>query len=87
MVLIELYTKPNCNFCLYCRKLLEEKKLAYVEYKLSEDFTREQIVEKFPLQNTYPIVVWDGWVIGGYSELEKQLNEQNKPTTEKLLLG
>ena len=46
--------------------------------------TREQLLEKFPSAKTYPVVVIDGFNIGGYTELKEQL-ERDYSNNQQLL--
>jgi hypothetical protein len=56
--------------------LLSTKGINYSEMKLNEDFTRESITEMFPSSKTFPIIVVDGFNIGGFNELRKMLTEE-----------
>jgi hypothetical protein len=47
--------------------------MSYTEYKLGEDFTRETLLEMFPDAKTFPIIVLDGFNIGGYVQLKEKL--------------
>lgn len=74
-------------FCENAKKLLQNKNMSYSEQVLGSDFTREFLLERFPDASTYPIVVIDGFNIGGYNELFMKLNEESyKQTHEKLLM-
>lgn len=82
---IEIYTKEDCAFCTNAKNLLKIHKKDFVEYKLNEDFTREILLSKFPEATTYPIIVIDGFNIGGYSQLQKQINEEVSDNRRVLL--
>ena len=43
-------------------------------YILDEDFTREELLEKFPHARTFPQIVIDGENIGGYSNFLNYLS-------------
>lgn len=73
---IEIYTKDDCAFCTNAKNLLKMHKREYIEYKLHEDFTRDILLSKFPEATTYPVIVVDGFHIGGYDQLQKQINEE-----------
>ena len=81
---IEIYTKDNCGYCVAVKRLLEDNKLQYKENKLNSDFTREFIKEKFPLATTYPVIIVDGFYIGGYNEI-MLLVEEYKSDHRKFL--
>ena len=84
---IELYSKNNCTFCDQAKQLLRTHGKEYIEYKLDEDFTREILLSKFPEAKTFPVVVVDGFHIGGYQQLLQQLNEETSDTRKILLEG
>jgi glutaredoxin len=56
---------------------LMDKVIPYSEQKLGRDFSREQILEKFPEAKSFPIIVLDGFYIGGYTELREHLDSKN----------
>jgi len=82
---IEIYSKDDCNFCEQTKQLLRVHKREYIEYKLGEDFTREILLSKFPEAKTFPVVVVDGFHIGGFNDLQRQLNEQTNDTRKILM--
>ena len=82
--MIEIYTKENCTFCTQAKNLLRDRQIPFFEHKLDVDFTKEILLEKFANARTFPVIVIDGFHIGGYSELVVQLNEEVK-NTQKLL--
>jgi len=82
--MIEIYSKPNCSFCDQAKMLLRMKGHDFIEYKLNEDFTREILLDKFPEAKTYPIIVIDGFNIGGYDQLKEHFNHMS--STAKLLV-
>jgi glutaredoxin 3 len=83
---IEIYTKDNCPYCEKAKALMRDRQLAFYEFKLDVDCTREFILEKFSGATTFPVIVLDGFYIGGYTEFVTQLNEDFK-NTKKLLNG
>lgn len=79
-----IYTKSGCNYCDRAKSVLKSRGILFQEQKLNEDFTREYILEKFPYAKTFPIIVVDGFYIGGYDQLVMKLNEE-LVNTQKLL--
>ena len=79
-----LYTKDACSYCTNAKLLLTSKGISFKEMKLGEDFTRETLKEMFPNARTYPVVVVDGFNIGGYDQLKEQLNNQLKESKKFL---
>lgn len=73
---VTLYTRPHCNYCVMAKQLLHTAGIQYTESKLDVHFTRTQLLELYPAASTYPVVVVDGYHIGGALELENFLVEQ-----------
>jgi glutaredoxin len=82
--LIEIYSKDNCTYCTSAKNLLNTRNKLFTEYKLGVDYTREQLLEKFPNARTFPVVVIDGFHIGGFTELNKILTEELNDTRKLL---
>jgi len=59
--------------------LLSSKGIQYNEMKLNEDFTKESLHQLFPSATTFPVIVVDGFNIGGFTQLQKMINEQTTP--------
>ena len=57
----------------------------FIEYKLDEDFTREILLSKFPEAKTFPVIVIDGFNIGGFQQLQQQINEETSDNRKILL--
>jgi len=76
---IEIYSKPACPFCdkalFLAQQVVQESVHTYNKFMLDEDFTREELFEKFPTARTFPQITIDGESIGGYTEFEAYLRE------------
>ena len=81
---VTIYSKDNCSYCTSAKMLLSSKGIQYNEFKLNEDFTRESLQQLFPSATTFPVIVVDGFNIGGFTQLQKMINEQTT-TTGKFL--
>ena len=55
------------------KRLLDQKGLEYTAVTLGEEFTRDDVVAKFPTARTFPIIEIDNEYIGGYNELKERL--------------
>ena len=76
-MIVEIYSKPQCPFCVQA-KALAEREGAELTYKmLDEDFNREELMETFPGARTFPQIIVDGQKIGGFTEF-KALVESSK---------
>ena len=76
---IEIYSKTNCMYCdravhIAQQMIQETSEHSYDKYMLDEDFTREELLEKFPHARTFPQIVIDGENIGGYSNFLNYLS-------------
>ena len=84
---IEIYSKDNCSFCTQAKTILKNRGKDFIEYKLDEDFTREILLSKFPEAKTYPVIVIDGFNIGGFEQLKQHLAEETSDQRKVLLEG
>jgi glutaredoxin 3 len=75
-MLVELYTKDDCPYCQMAKVALKNAGHGFSEQKLNRDFSREQILARFPSAKTFPIIVVDGFFIGGYNNLREHLNQR-----------
>lgn len=79
-----LYTKDACSYCTNAKLLLTSKGISFTEMKLGEDFTRETLLEMFPEARTFPVIVIDGFNIGGYVQLKEKLDNELKESKKFL---
>ncbi|PZR57404.1 MAG: glutaredoxin 3 [Stutzerimonas stutzeri] len=68
----EVYTKPNCPFCVRAKALLEKRGVEYTEISAVEH--REALIERVTTDTgaaprTVPQVYLDGKHIGGFDDL------------------
>lgn len=82
---VEIYTKPNCNYCKLAKQALDHYNVPFTEKRLDVHFTRDQLLAQFPTALTYPVVTIDGFNIGGYSELAEQLKSEFDSSRQILL--
>ena len=71
-----IYSKPSCSYCLQAKQLLEMKQLPFVYKQLGKDYTLQELLEVSPTSRTFPVIVKDGEVIGGFNNLCEYLNQQ-----------
>lgn len=83
-MLVEIYSKEDCQYCQMAKTSLAGKGIQFTEQTLHIDFTRDYILEKFPSAKTFPIIVVNGFYIGGYNQLREYLEEQTN-SSKKLL--
>lgn len=67
---IEVYTTPMCPYCWRAKRLLDDKKVDYVEINLwSEKTRRQEMLERAEGRTSVPQIFIDGKGIGGSDEL------------------
>ena len=71
-----IYSKPSCSYCLQAKQLLETKQLPFVYKQLGVDYTLQELLEVSPKARTFPVILKDEELIGGYSDLCEYLNQQ-----------
>lgn len=76
-MIVEIYSKPACPFCVQAKALAEREGHELTYKMLDEDFDRETLMEVFPTARTFPQIIVDGEKIGGYTEF-KQLVDTSK---------
>lgn len=73
---IEIYSKDNCPYCDMAINLSEKTEGVVLSvFKLDTDFTREELLEKFPNARTFPQITVDGESVNGYDNLVKYLEK------------
>jgi glutaredoxin 3 len=70
-----VWSKDSCPFCVQAKALLESKGIEYEERNVSQDWTREQLLEAVPTARTLPQIFLDQELVGGFTELRKKLTE------------
>ena len=62
---VVVWSNPDCPYCVKTKSVLRNAGIAFEEKMLNEDFTREQLLETYPSAKSFPVVVIDGFYIGG----------------------
>ena len=70
-----VWSKDQCAFCEQAKSLLESRGIEYEVRNISQDWTREQLLEAVPTARTVPQIFIDGELVGGFTELKKKLTE------------
>ena len=78
-MLIQIYTKSNCVWCVVTKELLNQLQLNYYEFLLDVDFTKAELMDKLNLEAdgkiTLPQVFINGSSIGGYEDTMEYLEQ------------
>ena len=67
---VEIYSKPQCPYCVQAKALAEREGHELTYKMLDEDFDRETLMETFPGARTFPQIIVDGNKIGGFTEFK-----------------
>ena len=68
-----VWSKDQCPYCAQAKSLLESHGIEYEERNVSQEWTREQLLEAVPTARTLPQIFLDEELVGGFTELKKKL--------------
>ena len=68
---VVIYSRDNCGYCN--RAKIKLQKYNPKIHMLNIDFTRDEFFIKFPNAKTFPQIIINNKLVGGYNELEKWL--------------
>jgi|TARA_B100001059_G_scaffold225454_1_gene252688 glutaredoxin len=71
---IQIYTKPNCTYCVQAKDLMSKCGLRYEEFTIGIHITVEELIEHLKRNvKTVPQIVIDKEVVGGFNHLKEYL--------------
>ena len=79
---IEVYSTPNCPFCVSAKALLKSKNLNFQEIDVSDDIDNLQKMIKLSGLRSVPQIFINNQSIGGFEELAKINAEGDLPHLE-----
>lgn len=68
-----VWSRDQCPYCDMAKALLTQRGITYEERNISQDWTREQLLEAVPGARSVPQIIMDGELVGGFNELKKRL--------------
>ena len=68
---VEIITDEFCKWCDKAKELMQNRNILYTELQLEDSF---ETMKKYNLK-TVPQIFVDGNLIGGYTDLEKNIEE------------
>jgi GrxC family glutaredoxin len=69
VIRVEIYTTPNCSFCVRAKRLLDARGIPFREIDLAtDDALRAEIIQRTG-RRTVPQIFIDELSIGGFEEL------------------
>jgi glutaredoxin 3 len=72
-----VYSKNNCGFCDRLTEFMDSKELQYEKFTLDQDFTREEFIDKFGYNSTFPQVLLNNKNLGGMKDTVRYMVENN----------
>ncbi|QIL02832.1 glutaredoxin 3 [Sphingomonas sinipercae] len=67
---VEIYVKSFCPYCVRARRLLEEKRVSFVEYPVDADpAKRQEMIQRAKGRTTVPQIFIGGHHVGGCDDL------------------
>jgi glutaredoxin len=81
----KIYTKDNCDWCVKAKRLMKELDLKYEEYKLGQDYTKEELRSLVPenLPLTVPQIFVYNKRIGGYEDFAEYVENTGISGTQQ----
>lgn len=70
-----VYSKDGCGFCDKLTNFMETKGVDYEKFTLDNDFTKEEFIERFGYNSTFPQVFHRNQNIGGMKDTVRFLVE------------
>jgi glutaredoxin len=68
-----VWSKDSCPYCDQAKALLKSRNIEFEERNVSQDWTREQLLEAVPNARTVPQIFLDEELVGGFNELRQRL--------------
>ena len=72
-----VWSKDQCPYCDQAKALLKSRNIEFEERNVSQDWTREQLLEAVPTARTVPQIFLNEELIGGFNELRTRLTTES----------
>jgi glutaredoxin 3 len=73
-----VWGKNYCTYCDQAKRLLKMKGIDFEERNINLDWTKEQLLEAVPNARTVPQIFLDGELVGGFTDLQNILKEEEQ---------
>ncbi len=70
MMMVEIFSGPQCAYCEQAKRLLDEKEISYQDYDISEAVHMQEFAERLPRTRSIPQIFIDGEHIGNEEDLK-----------------
>ena len=71
-----VWSKYHCPYCDQAKALLKQKGIDFVEKKIGDGYTKEDLLEAVPTARTVPQIFINEQLIGGFTELKKYFEQE-----------
>lgn len=68
-----VWSKDQCPYCDQAKALLKSRNIEFEERNVSQNWTREQLLEAVPNARAVPQIFLDEELVGGFNELRQRL--------------
>lgn len=72
---VVIWSKYDCPYCEQAKALLTDRQIPFIEHKIGDGYTREELLEAVPNARTVPQIIINGVAIGGFTELRKYIDQ------------
>jgi glutaredoxin 3 len=70
-----VWSKYHCPYCDQAKALLNQRSIKFTEKKIGDGYSKEDLLEAVPTARTVPQIIINGNVIGGFTDLQKYIEE------------
>ena len=77
MALVTLYSSAHCPYCIWAKRLLDEKSVDYDEIRVDEDRDALVVMMEKSKRHSVPQIFIGDYHVGGYDELAALNHEKN----------
>ena len=74
--MVRIYGMKNCIWCTRAVKLCQENGIEYAYMDVDTKENVELFKSLFPQAKTVPQIMYDGFAIGGYTELQQMITAE-----------
>jgi len=67
---VEIFTGPNCSYCVAAKALLDARGIGYLERDMQDATVRQEFADRLPRVRSIPQVFIDDEHIGGFEDLK-----------------
>ena len=72
-----IYSKDGCGFCDRLTQFMDSKGVGYQKFTLGQDYSKDEFIEKFGYNSTFPQVLSEGQRIGGMKDTVRYLVDKH----------